>query len=73
MPRCSRTACATWRASGHGPRVATGENKWADLLSRAGGLADFLRQVEALGLTAVPCSVPAEWRDTTELVEGVPL
>ena len=54
-------------------RVATGENKWADLLSRAGGLAEFLSQVEALGLTAVPCSVPAEWRDTTELVEGVSL
>ena len=52
-------------------RVATGENKWADLLSRAGGLAEFLGQVEALGLSAVPCSVPAGWRDTAELVEGV--
>ena len=54
-------------------RVATDENKWADLLSRADGLAEFLRQVEALGLVADRCPVPAEWRDTTELVEGVPL
>ena len=54
-------------------RVATGENKWADLLSRAGGEADFLQQVAALGLDAVRCSVPAEWRDTAELVGGVSL
>ena len=54
-------------------RVATGENKVADLLSRAGGEADFLQQVAALGLDAVRCSVPAEWRDTAELVGGVSL
>ena len=54
-------------------RVATDENKWADLLSRTDGLAEFLRQVGTLGLEAVPCVVPAEWRDTAELVGGVPL
>jgi len=54
-------------------RVATDENKWADLLSRADGLAEFLRQVEALGMEAVRCAVPAEWRETAELVRGVPL
>ena len=54
-------------------RVATGENGWADLLSRAHGEADFLRQVEALQLRAVRCSVPAEWRATAELVGRVPL
>jgi hypothetical protein len=52
-------------------RVATGENKWADLLSREDGEAEFLRQVEALGLRAQRCWVPPEWRDTTELVAGV--
>lgn len=54
-------------------RVATDENRWADLLSRKDGLTEFLRQVEALGLDAVPCVVPAEWRDAAELVGGVPL
>lgn len=52
-------------------RVATGENKWADLLSREGGEAEFLRQVKALGLRAQRCDVPAEWRDTAELCDGV--
>lgn len=43
------------------------------LLSRTDGLAEFLRQVEALGMEAVRCAVPAEWRETAELVRGVPL
>ena len=54
-------------------RVATEENKWADLLSRPHGEAEFRRQAVALGLTVERCSVPPEWRDTTELVCGVPL
>jgi len=54
-------------------RVATHENKWADLLSRAKGEAEFLQQVEALGLKALRCYVPPEWRDTSELVGGVAL
>jgi hypothetical protein len=54
-------------------RVATGENKWADLLSRQGGEKEFLRQVAALGLRARRCVVPSEWRDTSELVAGVAL
>jgi hypothetical protein len=43
------------------------------LLSRAGGEAEFLRQVAALGLRARRCVVPAAWRDTSELVAGVAL
>lgn len=54
-------------------RVATGENRWADLLSRKGGEEEFLCEVAALGLTARRCAVPAEWRDTAELVDGVAL
>ena len=51
-------------------RVGTRQNKWADLLSRSGGEAEFLRQVAALGLTARRCSVPAAWRSTVELLQG---
>ena len=54
-------------------RVATAENLWADLLSRPGGETEFLRQVQALGMRAERCSVPAEWRDTSELCAGVAL
>ena len=54
-------------------RVATLENKWADLLSRSGGEAAFLEQVQALGLEAERCSVPAEWRETAELFGGASL
>ena len=51
-------------------RVGTRQNKWADLLSRSGGEAEFLQQVAALGLTARRCSVPAAWRSTVELLQG---
>ena len=54
-------------------RVGTHENRWADLLSRAGGEAEFLADVAALELEAVRCDVPAEWRETSELVRGVSL
>ena len=45
-------------------RVGTHENLWADLLSREGGLAVFLEQVEGLGLVARRLDVAAGWRDT---------
>ena len=45
-------------------RVGTHENLWADLLSREGGLAVFLEQVEGLGLVARRLDVAAGGRDT---------
>lgn len=54
-------------------RVATSENKWADLLSRKGGEKEFLQQAASLGLRAQRCAVPKEWRDTSEIIGPVPL
>ena len=48
-------------------RVGTHENLWADLISREGGLAIFLEQVEEQGLVARRLEVAEGWRDTSGL------
>ena len=48
-------------------RVGTHENIWADLISREGGLSQFLEQVASLRLAARRLCVAAEWRSTVEL------
>ena len=48
-------------------RVGTRENIWADLISREGGLVQFLEQVADLGLVAKKLSIASTWRSTVEL------
>ena len=48
-------------------RVGTHENIWADLISREGGLVQFLEQVASLRLTARRLGVADAWRSTVEL------
>jgi hypothetical protein len=50
-------------------RVSSAHNLWADLLSRRGGEAYFLRQVAALGLQARRLEIPADARCTARLLE----
>ena len=47
--------------------MGTHENIWADLISREGGLSQFLEQVASLRLAARRLCVAAEWRSTVEL------
>ena len=48
-------------------RVGTHENIWADLISRQGGLGEFLEQVRCLGLAARRLEVAEAWRCTAAL------
>ena len=43
-------------------RVATGENVWADWLSRAGGEAKFLKQAAAMGIATEKVAAAPWWR-----------